>query len=391
MIPARPLRAGIGLALAALGFGGCEVVPTEPPPGRVGISVGELVAGGAVVGTVATIGPLAVTSPRTRDGRSFYAADPGGGAHSGLRVDLGAVIEDWPPPAGTPFTLTGIVVSTDPAVMFARNEADFVREGPNAPVPPAEPRGGAAQLEQALVVLRGLTVTSAPDPLGNADTDGAFAIGGRFAVAPGYGRTGDLVGILVDGRVSARYVTDWSGTYAGVPPRTVGQTELAALADGTPVVLDALTVATPWSRDRRWAVLQDAAGAGIWVDAEGWGLWASTGPGTRGRWTGEVRRDADGVYLRAWDPPVLTDTAEPAIAAADGAASATDGALVRIAVTGIGPSNAFGERAADGLVLDDRFVPLDGLGDSATVVGAWRGAADSPSSAGPTLAVTAIE
>lgn len=356
--------------------GGCDApeLPVEEEPVAPGITVGALWDGAVLPGFVTTLRPLVVTSPRTADGRAFYAADPAGGPYSGVRIELGSVIDDWPLPVGTPFTAAGIVLANAPATLLARTAADLnpVVDAPVVEVVPNEPTGEGGRLVHALVIARGLRVTSAPDPLGEADTDGTFAVGGLFGVSPGYGGDGDLVGILADGRVSARSAADWSGALAGDPPVQVDIAELDGLPDGAPVVVPDAALATPWSRDLRWALIQDADGRGAWIDAEGWGLWASLGEGDVADWVGEVRHRPEGVVLRVWDPPPV-DGSRPAVVSdvADPGAL-VDGQLARLAVSGIGPADPYGERPADGVLLDDRFSDLAELGPDATVVGPVR-------------------
>lgn len=344
-----------------IGLLGCALPPVEVE--STALTVADLWDGAAAVGDTVVVAPLVVTSPRTADGTAFTVADPAGGSRSGLLVRLAAVIEDWPPPVGTAVALDVVVDASGPPEVRMFSESDGARLGTG--VLPA-PATGGEDLAHALVAMRGVTVTSAPDPAGNADADGAWDVGGRFGVSPGWNRSGDLVGVLLGDRVCARTTADWSGDLAGDPPVDADLAGLSDLPDGTPVAVRDLALATPWSRDGRQAVLQDADGRGVWVDGEAWGLSALVATGARGAWTGEVRHRDEGLVLRVWDVPDVRGAREARVGTA-----LEDGAVVAVSASGIGPPDALGERPTDGgIVLDDRFVPLDGLPDPADLVGA---------------------
>jgi hypothetical protein len=311
-----------------------------------------------------TLGPVRVTSPRTRDGRMFFGADPAGGPRSGVGIVLGAALAGWPPPVGTELVLTVTVVRPGEAPLvelLAETDAEITAPGePLAPVPYRDD----PELQFALAMAPGLTVTSRPDPLGCADTDGDVGVGGRFGIAPGWGRTGDLTGIVAEGRLHARTEADWTGSLEGDPPQLASLAELGALPEGTPVLLQDLALATPWSRDARWAVAQDAQGQGVWLDGEAWGLWALTQRADAGDWTAEVRAGT----LRVWDPPLLTGTREPILSE-----PWTDGALLALPIQSLTPPDPYGERITDqGLVLDDRFMDLSSLTAPTEITGTLR-------------------
>lgn len=316
-----------------------------------------------------------IASPRTADGLGFFIADPQGGPGSGLHVILGGVFDDLPPPVGTPIQLEGPTIQgTFGPGLLLRNTGDLVVLGPPVPLEP-QPWSDDAQLEQALVITRDVQVTSALDPAGRASTDGPAGVGGLFGIGPGYARSGDLIGILTDGRISPRTAGDWSGSLEGDPPRSVELAELAALDDGTPVILHDLLQATPWDRSGRWALLQDPGGQGLWLDAESFGLWHHSDAGTVARWEGEVRHDSEGIRLRAWLPPTgAGSTRTPTRVALPADGPLADGALIETTVSGISAPDLLGERpTAEGPLLDDRFVSLEGLDDPAHVVAAVRG------------------
>jgi hypothetical protein len=281
-----------------------------------------------------------------------------------VAIVLGAALAGWPPPVGTELELTVTVVRQGEAPvveLLSEGDAEIIgfRELPS-PVPYSDDPALQFTLAQAV----GLTVASRPDPLGWADTDGDVALGGRFGITPGWGRTGDLTGIIADGRLHARTAADWTGPLEGDPPLPASLSELASLPAGTPVILQDLALATPWSRDTRWAVAQDAHGQGVWLDGEAWGLWALTQRTEVGTWTAEVQPGS----LRVWDPPLLSGTREPLLSEAW-----EDGALLSISVQSLTPADPYGERVTDqGLLLDDRFLDLSTLEVPTELVGALR-------------------
>jgi hypothetical protein len=328
-----------------------------------------------------TLGPVVVSSPRTRDGRMFFGADPAGGPRSGVGIVLGAVLSGWPPPVGTELTLTVTVVRPGEAPLvelLEESDAQIVAlpVHPEGQPPAPFPYSDDPELQFALAAAPALTVTSRPDPLGCADTDGDADIGGRFGISPGWGRTGDLTGIVAEGRLHARTAADWTGALQGDPPLVSTLPELGALPEGTPVLLQDLALATPWSRDGRWAVLQDAQGQGIWLDAEAWGLPSLTTRGDTGTWTAEVRGD----LLRIWDPPQLQGTRAPLLTD-----PWRDGALVTLSAQSLSPPDPYGERITDqGLILDDRFLDLSPLSPPLQLTGAVRIEENGPPWLAPT-------
>lgn len=323
------------------------------------------------IGDVVTIGPMLVTSGRTTDQRVFFASSPEGGLRSGVMIALGAVLDDWPPDIGTEIVITGTVLRNNPGpILELLSDADGVildeRSGPAAHLWSEDPLE-QADLTYALVTAPDLTVTSRPDPLGEADTDGSVAVGGRFGVSPGYGRTGDLRGIVEEGRISARAASDWSGLLEGAPAVEVSLAELPDLPEGAPVIVDDLVLATPWSRDNRWALAQDAQGRGVWLDGQGFGLQERVVMGQVGRWTGEVRYQTDGLTLRVWEDPLPLGVRAPLVGS-----EIADGALAEIPLSTLGAPNPYGERPSGALWLDDRFLDLSALQAPLVVRGAVR-------------------
>ncbi len=83
---------------------------------------------------------------------------------------------------------------------------------------------------------------------------------------------------------------------------------------------------------------------------------------------GEVRTDGEGLRLRVWSPPAITGTGLPALGL-----DLVDGTLLAGVWTGLGAPDDGGERTTvEGVLLDDRFGPIDDLDDPAEVVGAVR-------------------
>ncbi|MEZ4240808.1 MAG: hypothetical protein R3F59_32565 [Myxococcota bacterium] len=353
---------------------GAEEVPPRP--------VADLWGGEVSVGARVTVGPLVVTSPRDIDLAAFFAAAPEGGPRSGVRVVLGPAIDDWPLPVGTGFTATGTLVQRRPPVLWITAAADLAAldvEAPDVPVEPVVPavlEGPDDDLRYALCVAPALTVTSTPDPLGHADST-VVPLAARFGLVPGYAREGDLTGILGDdGRLSARSADDWTGDLLGdLPFEGLPLWKVDGVREGTPLVLDDLVLATPWSRDLRWAVVQDAEGRGLWVDQEGWSVWQRVAPTQVGRWTVEVRYDEIGVYLRTWIAPKVRGTRPVAVQT-----HRDEGAMVYFGGGDLGPPDAYGVRTAGVLTLDDRFVDLSELPEGSAVagIGAVRGGVVAP-------------
>jgi hypothetical protein len=347
---------------------GC-VVPTEPVDDGLA-SAAELWTGAYDPGPV-SVGPVVVTSPRTATGGAFYAQDPGGGPGTGLRIDLGGFVSGAPPAMGVEVELVGswhldegggpvVVVNSADAIVDIDATADVV----------ASPWSGDPTSLFGVVSLTGATVASMPDPTGRALLDSGQDLVGSFAFAtPGYGSSGDLVGVAVEaGGIALRSAADWDGEIRSDPPvdATIDQVRDGSFSDGTPVALSGLQSA-PWSVDGRWTAVQDDQGDGLWIDGESWGI-AGSPEGTSGTWTGEVRTGSDGLRLRTWTPPRETGVGTP-ITGSD----PVDGARIAATVTGLGPVDAFGDRPADGFALDDRFDSLDALIDGVVVTGIVHG------------------
>jgi len=237
-------------------------------------------------------------------------------------------------------------------------------------------------LNFALVQAVDVRITSDVDPTGRADATGlGFAM--DFGVSPpGYNREGEATGILREGRLSLRQPSDWTGDPVGDPPvsTTVEAIRGGEVAEGTPVVLDEMVQIAPWSRGGQWTVIQEASGAGLWVDAEAWGV--SGAEGDQGTWVGEVRDVNGGLRLRTWTDPTVFGAASPLDGDGD------DGDRVRASLVGLDGPDAYGEWHANGWIVDDRFLSLDDLEDGSEVLGVVR---DDGTSDAPRLAVTDLE
>ena len=320
------------------------------------------------------LGGVVVSSPRTVDDRAFYVQRPEGGPFSAVRIALQGVLEDLPPPIGTPVLLAGQVrdgVDGPELVVASEEGLRIVEESPE----PVVPWTGALTpaLAQSVVSMGEVTITSSVDPLGHADTDGPVGAGGAFGITPGFGRQGQLVGVLGGGRISLRDAEAWGGSLRGDPARPMPIEAARVQPEGTPVVLDAVVQATPWDRSRRQVVVQDAQGRGLWVDTEGFDVASASAEGDVGTWEGEIRRDAEGVKLRVWLPPTVSGQGS-----VRRGREARDGAVVTRTVSGLQPVDALGEVVtAEGLVLDDRFVELSAMPDPAVIVAAIRGDGDT--------------
>lgn len=321
-------------------------------------------------GARAAVGPVTVVSPPTRDGTAFYVQEPGTG--DGLEVRVG-VRWTGPPEVGTSLILELLSVGTAEAPAgWLSSESDLVTL-PDA----AEPTVlDAPEAPRAWTLARwpALTVLSAEDPSGRADTSRGVPLDARFGVVlPPPGNTGTLTAlVLADGALAPRVATDWEGPREepAVVEATLADVRAGRVGDGTVVRVTA-TQASPWSRDGRTIVLQED-GVGVWLDAEGWGV-RTTRPRDRGVWIGEVRTVGDVGTLRSWTAPELGDPVDfgwVSLGPADPEALPDDGAVVEVDVTGLGRPDAFGERvSAEGLVLDDRFRLLDDAPSDARVRG----------------------
>ena len=347
---------------------GCEPQewPQDEPPSPPDTTVRALWAAHRGVGVKVTLDPVVVTSPRAWPGDRFFASDPEGGASSAVEIGLGEVVAELPE-VGTVVHVSGVVERTDPPRVRIddQDQIDVLWTG-DLPLPYAGTLDPS--WEGALVALDDVRVTSSVDPLGRADTDGPIDLGGLFGVTPGFGREGDLVGIWSGGRVSARTPEDWSGELEGDPAVPASLAMLPDLEVGTPVRVANLAMVTPVSADGRWAVLQDGSGAGIWLDLQ---LAAVDHlPFRPATWEGELRRTAWGVSIRVWDPPAQAGRLRPTVVRdAVAGEPLVDASVVRMTLGGLGPVDAWGDRATEGPTLDDAFLDLGDLPDPVTIVG----------------------
>ncbi len=337
--------------MALLWLVACVAPVLEVP---TSMSVAELWAAELESGVV-TVGPVVVTSPRTLDGSAFWVQDPGGGPGTGLRVSVTGFQEGVPPAMGTAIGVTGsssrdlagvprLDIDDDAAVSVFGEDAVTVT-----------PWTGALTDVGSPVALGLVGVTSAVDPLGDADVTGGIRIRGVFGTFPGgWDEAAVVAGIaLTETEVAPRTAADWAATRAPRPPRVVQISEVASMLEGTPVVLDGVVESAPWSEDGRWTAVQSEDG-GLWIDAEGWGL-AQPRVGDVVHWEGEVRRGADGTRLRTWTDPVVSGSAP----VGEGG-ELVEGARVSLDVTGVGEPDAWGARPTEqGVPIDDRFLPLD--------------------------------
>jgi len=318
-----------------------------------------------------TLGEVIVTSPRTADREAFFVQDPGGGDGSGLRVAIRGSLPPWPPAVGTPVRLSGRIhwTGSDPVLdLDALDDGEVLGE-PEPPETVEWTEAGAMGF--ALVHLPEVTVTSPPDPVGHADTDAGTGLSGAFGVPlPEWSATGDLTGIVVEpGRIAPRTLADWTGPLRTEPaaPTTIAEVRAGVWPDGTPVVVEDAVQAVRWSRDGRRTLLQDDAGAGLWVDTEGFGPW-ETDAGDQLAWWGEVRSDAPGLRLRTWASPEVVGTA--AVATTE---MLVDGALAAATLTDPDGPDPWGRWVtAEGVVLDDGFLVLEDLPSPLSVVGPVR-------------------
>jgi hypothetical protein len=231
--------------------------------------------------------------------------------------------------------------------------------------PTITPWSAELELGGCLVSAEDLTVISGVDPAGNADTSGPVSLGGTFAFTPGYGTAGDAIGLVsAPLTLSVRDSDGWSGESAGLP--AVPITLNAPAPEGQWSALSGVIQAAPWSRDGRWTVVQDDAGAGIWVDVEGWQVSTDSREGDRLDWTGEARTGPR--RLRTWLAPEVVGAAD--VRTVD---TAVDGARITLVLDTLGPIEDDGTRDAGAWTLDDRFVDLSGLTATVTVTGAVLG------------------
>lgn len=337
-----------------------SAAPTAP------VTVGDLWDPGVPSGTVVTVDAV-VTSGRTAAADAFYAQGPQGGPRSGLRVAVQGALVQWPPAVGTAVVLTGPVTYSSGRPVLSLRDDDDGQIGDDVGTT-VDDLGGDDQ-GFALVRALGVTILSAVDPSGRADLSTSADLCGDFvSLLLPWQATGDLFGIL-DVDLCPRKAGDWVAIDDGSPWPIHTLASARDVADGTPVVLEDVSQAAPWSTDGRWTVLQDpVTGDGLWVDAEATGL--AGAPGQRATWFGEIRFDDEGPRLRTWIPPLLPREDVAAIEVG----VPTDGARVRLTVSGVLPADAFGNRStAEGWQLDDRFGSVAELDDPVEVIGWVRG------------------
>ncbi len=351
---------------------GCAVGPTDDTDRlpEEPVSIAELWEGTAPTGNI-TLEDVVITSARSVTGTHAFAQAPQGGHKACLRIDIPTIVAGFPPPVGTPVRLTGtwFMGRSAPQVTVDRVEDYEVLGEPAEVVVTAY--SSRDTLGGCLVAVEGLTVVSGVDPTGRADTAAGLVLGGTFGVTPGYGAEGDAVGILSEsGVLAVRSEDDWTGELEGRPPQPVALAGVDEVGEGTWSRVEAVVQAAPWSRDGRWTVVQDAAGVGLWVDTEGWGLERDTVEGDVVDWVGEVRHEG-GRRLRTWEAPTLVGTALP-LETDD----VVDAARLAVAVESVGEVEADGSRLAGGWRLDDRFVDLASLYPPATIIGIVREVGD---------------
>lgn len=363
------VRLGMRLpVLLSVALTACVEVPVTVEDTAVSSSVVDLATlrSGAVSAGTLVVGPLRMTTGLASDRLTAFAQDPVDGA--GIELRAGETLDGWPPPVGTPFKVRGYFAGDAAApVIWVSATKDMVVTGEVEPVLVLD--GETPPPPLALARWEAVEVWTEPDPAGRAElsvrrsTDGRF---GRFV--PGAGNTGALTGVLLgDGRIAPRSEDDWQGTRdpGVVLPSSVESILAGEVEAGATVTFEATQIA-PWSIGGRYTVLQDAGGRGLWVDAEAWFPWVAT-EGTSATFTGQVQVVGGQWILRSWTPPVsLGLAAAPPVTSAN----VVHGALVDLTVAGIRAADVRGERVMDGdLVLDDRFRPIDTIGDGWSVRG----------------------
>lgn len=353
--------------VVAMGLVACEA--TTAPPDEVEVADGprtldDVLADPPAYGASVLVGPLRITSPSSTGSGHVYAQDPVSGA--GIQLRRGA-LDGWPPAVGTDVTLRLAWAGTPQVpVAWLPSMDNVVDAAPGGPLVIAEaPESPAAYTLARYPQVR---VTSMPDPVGRADTDLGRPLRDAFGAGlPALTSEGELTAlVLEDGALALRDPEDWAGTWAAPSPLAsdVATIRAGALSAGTWVRLNG-TQATPWTPEGRYVVVQDEAGRGLWVDAEGFGVDDGT-PGEVGAWTAEVRYEGDVPYLRSWWPVDVTGEASVVTAT-----TPEDGAILDLVFQALGPTDAFGERVAgDGTVLDDRFGAIDALLPPVSVRGA---------------------
>jgi len=359
----------------------CVAIPPAEEEGVPYVAAADLWAEGAFEpGVWVVLDDVLVTSPRAES--AFYVQDRGGGPNSGARVELVGALNNWPVAVGTPIRLYGPVYvdETGPVVQLRDAVSAIALGEPEVPV--AVDWADDPALNYALVQAVGLRITSAVDPVGRADSTGPGFAADFGVLPPGYNRRGDATGILEGGRLSVRGEADWTGSFEEDAPvaTTLAAIRAGDLAGGTPVEIGEALQIAPWSRGGRWTVIQDAAGHGLWVDAEAWGV-AGT-QGELGSWRGEVREDGHVLRLRTWFDPNVSATGIPVEAGGE------DGDLIRTTLADLEGPDAYGEWTAAGWTVDDRFLSLDDLPSTPIVLGIVR---EEASSSTPSLAVIELD
>ena len=336
----------------------------------MGTTVADLWSGVAPPGEV-SLGPVVVTSPLAASVGAFWVQDPGGGPGTGIAVEVVGFQLGIPPDVGSVVTLGAVWspgiegpvvrVDDDTDVEIASETAEVV----------VVPWTRDPLEAHSPVALGRVTVTSAVDPLGDADVDGNLRIRGVFGQFPsGWQEQAVASGIALSlVEVAPRFSADWLVQAPARAPEVVSLAEVGALAEGQPVVVAGVVQSAPWSADGRWTAVQDAVD-GLWIDAEGWGLEAGE-EGDVGTWEGEVRRGLDGLRLRTWTEPEISNTA-PVVTGSE----IREGQRVLLALSEIGVSDVWGVRPTSALAIDDRFGSLASIPDPCLATGVVRTGAD---------------
>ena len=364
----RPLAPVLLLSACNVGV---LTTPVDEPAGPT--TIPGLWAGEVPSSTRVTIGEAIVTSPLAAGETTFYVQHPGGGLQSGLQVVLADSIPDWPPPVGTPIQLTGTQIQFAGGPTLWLDDRDDLRILGD-PVPPvATPWSDDPDLIWALVEASDVTITSSVDPSGIATTSLGQRLRPDFAVpTPGWNRVGDLTAINgLALSLLLRTSEDWTGDLQGDPAVVATLEDLPGMADGTPVILEGMVQATPWSRGERYALLQNDSGTGFWIDAEGFGAPPTT-EGDRGTWTGQLRFGGDGMRVRVWDDPTIELVGQPILTFTGEPDDAPQGAIVQDTVAELLAIGARGDRLCDDWLLDNRFQLLGSMSDPDEVVGVVR-------------------
>lgn len=359
-----------GLVLGVLGCGlvACveipQVVHTGDDSGGM-VDVDTLRSGSLSTGTM-LIGPLRMTSGLAQDRLTAFAQDPVTGL--GVELLMGEALDGWPPPVGTPLQLRGYYAGPPEApVVWVSSMKDVTTLGEPEPLTVLD--GADLPPALSLAAWDDVTVWTMPDPSGRAELSVRRVSDGRFGrFVPEVGNEGALTGIVLeDGSVAPRSAEDWAGSTDAYAAPTVSIDDVLSgrVEPGTYVQLAARQL-TDWTVGGRYTVLQDEVGRGLWVDAEGWSPWSAQ-VGRAGTFSGEVEVTAGTWRLRAWAAPTW---AGEDLAAPVSLGVGEHGAWVSTVVAGLQPADARGDRRVDGgLVLDDRFRPLDELVDGWTVSG----------------------